>query len=977
MSDLLARLRTALADRYDVESQVGRGGMAIVYRARDLKHDRFVAIKVLHPELAATLGSDRFLHEIQIAAKLNHPHILPLHDSGEADGLVYYVMPFVAGESLRARLNREKQLPVDDALQITREVADALSYAHSHDVIHRDVKPENILLESGHAVVTDFGIALAVSHAGADRATQAGMAMGTPGYMSPEQAAGMHDLDGRSDMYSLGCVLHEMLSGQPPFSGPTVESIVRQQLVSDPPSITTIRPAVPAEVAEALVRVLSKTPADRYATAQQFREALTPAGVATGPRRRRSRRRALSWALAAGVLTAAATLGVWRMRSTPEVPALDSTRVAVLPFRVTVSDESLEYLREGMMDLLNATLTGEGGRRAADSRTVITAWRRAGGSAQRDLTRAESRQLGRDLGAGRVLLGQVVGTATHIEVTASLVGTSDDESYLDARVSGPPDSLHALIDTLTAQLLTLQAEEYHDRLGTLTSYSVSALRAYLDGQVAYRNGAYNEAISHYAAALRHDSTFALAALGFAGAWGWTEPRVSGDAQALRLAWKYRDRLNERDAAVLTARAGPRYPFPPSTAEALAAWERAVELAPDRAEAWYELGDNLFHWGPVLGLDAPVPRALHAFHRALDLDSSFAPVLDHLVPYAAGIGDTVFLRYLLPRLPQAVAGRYNLALTIASVLSDSTGLDSLRHRLDRVSDAELLWVVASAQQRAGVSMEAAERAAALLEARRSGYARLWIYALNRGRPEAARRFAHESGQVVPGARYFRIWDALYADGDTAAALAAVQELAPVAAAPLSNERYRRSQQFEAICAVEQWRLWHGTTNTAARGIEVLRGSATPDDSTDTVLRAHICASVLEALLATARRDAHARRALESLDSLLLTGPGGPSRAWPLINAWNLMAARAWEAHGDPARALAAARRRMVYNTSANLYLASMLHQEGRMAAFTGDYEGAIRAYQYYLTLRSNPEPALRPQADEVRAELARLVGEPQP
>jgi serine/threonine protein kinase len=230
---MLDRLRKALAERYAVDRELGRGGMATVFLARDLKHQRPVAVKVLNPEVAAVLGPERFLHEIEVAAGLDHPHILPLFDSGEADGLLYYVMPFVEGGTLRDRLNREKQLPVDDALQLAREVADALSYAHGQNVIHRDIKPENIMLAGGHARVADFGIARALSAAGGERLTQTGVAVGTPLYMSPEQATGGSDVDGRSDLYSLGCVLYEMLAGTPPFTG-TAQSILRQHLMDEP-----------------------------------------------------------------------------------------------------------------------------------------------------------------------------------------------------------------------------------------------------------------------------------------------------------------------------------------------------------------------------------------------------------------------------------------------------------------------------------------------------------------------------------------------------------------------------------------------------------------------------------------------------------------------------------------------------------------------------------------------------------------------
>ncbi|GMR14352.1 MAG: hypothetical protein BMS9Abin29_2603 [Gemmatimonadota bacterium] len=278
MPDVLERLTTALADRYRIERELGRGGMAIVYLATDLRHHRQVAVKVLKPELAAAVGAERFLREIEISAKLHHPHVLPLYDSGDADGFLYYVMPYVEGESLRDRLTREKQLAIDDALQVAREVADALSYAHSHGVIHRDIKPENILLESGHAVVADFGIARAVSAAGGDKLTQTGLAIGTPVYMSPEQASGERDIDGRSDLYSLGCVIYEMLAGEPPYTGTTPQAVIAKKRSEPTPRISVVRELVPAGVEAAIDQALAKTPADRFATAQQFVEALTMPG---------------------------------------------------------------------------------------------------------------------------------------------------------------------------------------------------------------------------------------------------------------------------------------------------------------------------------------------------------------------------------------------------------------------------------------------------------------------------------------------------------------------------------------------------------------------------------------------------------------------------------------------------------------------------------------------------------------------------
>ena len=270
----MQRLSAALADRYRIERQLGQGGMATVYLAQDVRHDRKVALKVLRPELSAILGADRFLQEIKTTANLQHPHILSLFDSGEAEGLVFYVMPYVEGESLQDRLAREHQLPIDDALRIAREVGDALHHAHGHGVIHRDIKPENILLQGGHALVADFGIALAAAKTGGSRMTETGMSLGTPTYMSPEQAMGDRTLDARSDIYALGCVLYEMLAGEPPFTGPTAQAIVARVMTEEPRSLTLQRRTIPAHVDAATRRALEKLPADRFASAAEFAAAL-------------------------------------------------------------------------------------------------------------------------------------------------------------------------------------------------------------------------------------------------------------------------------------------------------------------------------------------------------------------------------------------------------------------------------------------------------------------------------------------------------------------------------------------------------------------------------------------------------------------------------------------------------------------------------------------------------------------------------
>ena len=332
MIDPFARLSSALADKYRIERELGAGGMATVYLAQDLKHDRKVALKVLRPELAAVIGGDRFLQEIKTTANLQHPHILPLHDSGEADGLVYYVMPYIEGESLRARLDRDKQLPVDEAVRIARETADALDYAHRQGVIHRDIKPDNIMLHDGHVVVADFGIALAASRTeGGSRMTETGMSLGTPHYMSPEQAMGEREIHASSDVYALACVLYEMLMGEPPFTGPTVQAIIAKVMTDQPHAMAVHRKSIPPYVEAAVLTGLEKLPADRYATAAEFAAALTgattartTAHLAVAPASQGPWRQA---AMAAGALAVAAlAFGAWAWRHQPARPTV---RVAV------------------------------------------------------------------------------------------------------------------------------------------------------------------------------------------------------------------------------------------------------------------------------------------------------------------------------------------------------------------------------------------------------------------------------------------------------------------------------------------------------------------------------------------------------------------------------------------------------------------------------------------------------------------------
>ena len=371
-TDSLPRLQSALADRYAILRELGRGGTAVVYLARDVRHDRPVAVKLLRPELAEALGAERFLREIDIAAKLQHPHVLGLLDSGQADGMLYYVMPYVDGESLRGRLDRETQLAVDDAVRIAAEVADALGYAHGLGIVHRDIKPENILLSGGHAVVADFGIATALTAAGGEKLTETGIAIGTPYYMSPEQCAGTGKIDGRSDLYALGCVLYEMLAGSPPFTGSTAQSILARHSVDPVPSLRSVRGTVHPGIEWAITKAMAKVPADRFATALEFAEALAHPEKAPIPL---PRRRRLAWTLLAGTVGLGVLAGLNvgglkdRLLGRPSEGSIRS--LAVMPVENLTGDSAQVYLADGMTDQLITDLAQIGALRVIGRGSVM------------------------------------------------------------------------------------------------------------------------------------------------------------------------------------------------------------------------------------------------------------------------------------------------------------------------------------------------------------------------------------------------------------------------------------------------------------------------------------------------------------------------------------------------------------------------------------------------------------------------------
>ncbi|HXV90499.1 MAG TPA: protein kinase [Gemmatimonadales bacterium] len=565
MSDLQERLQQAVADRYRVEREIGRGGMATVFMAQDPKHGRPVAIKVLHPHLAAALGSERFLREIQIAARLQHSHIVPLYDSGQGEGLLYYVMPYIEGESLRQRLQRETQLPLDDALQIGRAVAAALDYAHRHNVVHRDIKPENVMLHEGAAMVTDFGIAKAVTAAASDNLTQTGTAVGTPAYMSPEQAGGEAELDGRSDIYSLGCVVYEMLAGRTPFTGPTAQSIIAQCFAEAVPPLRPLRDTVPDGVERAVLRALAKVPGDRFATAAQFAQSLGSVGASTPP----------------GAMPAAQGSG--------------TKSIAVLPFVDMSPQRDQEYFCEGIAEELINALTKIGELRIA-SRTSAFAFR------GKDVS---IRRIGEELGVAAVLEGSVRKAGNKLRVTAQLVNVADGYHLWSERYDRDLEDVFAIQDEIAENIVKALRVMLTDRekraLERPATENVQAYEFYLRGRQYYhqwRKKSIEYARRMFERAIALDPQFARAYAGIADCCSFLAKYWDSSKVILEGAETYSRKALELapDLAEAHVSRGLALSYSKRYEEAEREFEFALRLDPKLFEAHYLYGRARFEQG---------------------------------------------------------------------------------------------------------------------------------------------------------------------------------------------------------------------------------------------------------------------------------------------------------------------------------------------------------------------------------------------
>jgi eukaryotic-like serine/threonine-protein kinase len=666
MTDLRAQLQAGLGSGYTLERELGRGGMATVFLARDLKHDRPVALKVLHPELAMSLGPERFLREIKLAARLQHPHILTVLDSGETAGRLWFTMPFVEGESLRDRLRRERQLPVEDALRIAREAAQALQYAHAHGVIHRDIKPENLLLtDDGNTLVADFGIARSLGSSGDEKLTETGLVVGTPAYMSPEQAAGDRGLDARTDVYSLAAVLYEMLAGEAPFTGATTQAMLVRRLTEPAPSARSVRPNLPESADQAIRKALSPVAADRFGTMTQFGQALqlsttapvpavptvvtapaavpAPAPPATAAPARRRKVPLAATTLVLGMLIGLGVLFAWRRGAGSGAPAEGgAARIVVLPFE-NLGDSSDAYFAAGVSDAVRGKLT------ELEQLQVIA----RGSSMQYAGSTRTPPQIAADLGVQYLLTGTVrwakgADGTSRVQVSPELVQVSGDGSAASKwqqSFEAPLSDVFKVQADIAGQVAQAMRVALpgaaQARLAQAPTRNEAAYDAYLRGRAA-TNGFVStapsdtrKAIAHYQEAVRLDSNFALA-------WG----ELSAAYQQLYVN-STPSPETARQARAAAERAIMLNPGSADGHRTLAQYYLFIELDPARAESEVELAAKAAPSSEaVLGLRAGVARSLGRFEEAL----GYARELYTLDPRSAGRAGTLALALLWLRRP---------------------------------------------------------------------------------------------------------------------------------------------------------------------------------------------------------------------------------------------------------------------------------------------------------------------------------------
>jgi serine/threonine-protein kinase len=972
--DVFARLRAALSDRYTIARELGAGGMATVYLAEDLKHHRNVAVKVLRPELAAALGPDRFFQEIEIAASLHHPHILPLYDSGEADGFLYYVMPYEEGQSLREKLSREGELPITEAVRIIRDIVDALTHAHKHNVVHRDIKPDNVLLTDRHALVTDFGVAKAVSEAtGRHQLTTEGMALGTPTYMAPEQAAADPHIDHRADIYAVGAVAYELLAGRPPFLGTTPQMILAAHMTDAPEPVTKFRESVPANLEQLVMKCLEKKAADRWQSSEEMLpqlEALSTPGGGTEPTTMWAATSALRrrWQLLAAIAALAVLLVVAaQVVLTRPATDLDPDLLAVAPFDVISSNEELEIWGEGLVDLLSRSLDGAGPLRTLSASMSLRYW-----DGRADAVSAEA--FGRRAGAGFTVFGTLVAlgqdsarvSATLLDVASGEVLAEIQERDTAHRIDRLADSLAVhLFEDLT-RLLGIGGARFH----SVGSVSPAAIKAFLKGEQLYRSSSWDSARVYYEQAVDLDSTFALAHLRISMVLGWAEEGFGVGSRRLSeyqiRAGNLNHGLAPRESLLVHAESlfAGLVPFDGDWSRVdrlIQTMENAASRYPEDPEIWTELGEVLYHFGLLTGI--PPERAYAAFNRAIELDSGFAPAYIHAAELAFMLdGKTAGQEILTQLLGLHPVGLQRTAalLTLALLEPERAESDEMALMLDSATPIALQFAMVPLQ-RFPDSAESATRVARALALRPSwDRSDLQLILAYRGHLDAAYSdFAATDWRAPDVSNWMP--QSVFAE-------MALFGAVPDDTARIVFDSWLEHGYGQGSYLTLRWRADRRDTLGLKRilaeneeAIELLRTEA----DIDTAL-VKWSASMDRAYLALARRDtATALRLFESL------------KVWPTVP-------RAYQHRLTYAQVLAAVGRdseaAAVLDEATEVWYAPgpsdviWVLERGRVSERLGNVDKAVRDYSYVVDAWRNADSLLLPMVDEAREALARLAGE---
>ncbi len=960
---MLDRLQAALAGRYVLERELRGGGMSRVFVAEETDLGRKVVIKVLPPELAAGLSIDRFRREIQLAASLQHPHIVPLLAAGHAGELLYYTMPLVEGESLRARLAREGELPVAESARILRDVADALSYAHRHGLIHRDIKPDNVLLSDHHALVTDFGVAKALDEAaGSSTFTATGLVLGTPAYMAPEQAAADPHTDQRADIYALGVLGYEILTGRPPFEGPSPRAIIAAQLTRAPPPLGESRASVPPALSAIVMRCLEKRPADRWHTAADLLQAIegVDATGGTSPRRAPPAWRAPFALVALAIGLVGVGVAHFLSRNSRGSAPLDPSLIAVAPF--DVPDPELSLWREGLVDLLSRSLDGAGPLRSVPPTTVIRRW-----NGRADQPSAVA--LGRRTGARLLVFGTLIRAGPDsARLTVTALDVQEQRPLAEFEVRDAADRMDRLTDSLTVRLLrelgrTRRIEAF--RTAPLGSTSLPALKAFLHGEQWFRRAAWDSALASYEQAIALDSGFTIALRRAGQVLGWQRSAFDSVYMALALrAGALNHGLAPRDSLLVAvdSLSASAYQAQPVVDWSVIRRVHAVaqELTrryPDDVESWYALGEARYHLGSSVGSS---PRlALEAFDQAIARDSSYIPSYIHAVELAAWVespeaGAAYARKYVALAPNDGSAAGMALAARLLEASARPTDIPRLLHDASpsALEDAWLVLRRVPDSAETGIAVARAfaagppgnERWLTPADRRR----RLGVGLLYRGRVRDGAKILFEDPRSIPPQLV------------EAALLSATP---PDSAAPVFRRWLDQGAILAAAHALPWWAA-EGDSGSIRRLRRVSDSvSRAVPAGVDRNLAAYISRAALVYLAVAARDTATAIRRLEAL----------PDSLCPICYLERLTLAQLLSARHDDLKAAALLDRWLT-----EVLVPSQVFwvlERARVAERLGDRQRAARDYQYVAGAWRHADANLQPYVTEAREGLGRIAAEP--